>query len=156
MHAARRENDSLRAALLLFWDLFGVLLFPEYLKKTCIHAIMGNNRYHYIPAGGFDMAKQVHIRVDDAIYEELSEYSALSGQSMQDCLSVAIRQLLIKNKVETPCKEYSYTFIDLFAGIGGMRIAFERAGGHCVYSNEWNKHQFFTHEPENSDGPEKG
>ena len=60
---------------------------------------MGNNRYHYIPAGGFDMAKQVHIRVDDAIYEELSEYSALSGQSMQDCLSVAIRQLLIKNKV---------------------------------------------------------
>ena len=52
------------------------------------------------------MAKQVHIRVDDAIYEELSEYSALSGQSMQDCLSVAIRQLLIKNKVETPCKEY--------------------------------------------------
>ena len=54
------------------------------------------------------MAKQVHIRVDDAIYEELSEYSALSGQSMQDCLSVAIIQLLRKNKVETPCKEYSY------------------------------------------------
>ena len=34
----------------------------------------------------------------------------------------------------------TYKFIDLFAGIGGMRIAFDRAGGHCVYSNEWNKY----------------
>lgn len=32
-----------------------------------------------------------------------------------------------------------FTFIDLFAGIGGMRIAFESAGGKCVYTNEWNK-----------------
>lgn len=101
------------------------------------------------------MAKQVHIRVDDAIYEELSEYSALSGQSMQDCLSVAIRQLLIKNKVDAPCKESGYTFIDLFAGIGGMRIAFERAGGHCVYSNEWNKYSqktYFANFGEQPDG----
>ena len=28
-------------------------------------------------------------------------------------------------------------FIDLFAGIGGMRIAFERAGAKCVFSSEW-------------------
>lgn len=32
-----------------------------------------------------------------------------------------------------------FSFIDLFAGIGGMRIAFESAGGRCVYTNEWNK-----------------
>ena len=32
-----------------------------------------------------------------------------------------------------------FTFIDLFAGIGGMRLAFESAGGKCVYTNEWNK-----------------
>lgn len=32
-----------------------------------------------------------------------------------------------------------YTFIDLFAGIGGMRIAYETAGARCVYSNEWDK-----------------
>ena len=31
----------------------------------------------------------------------------------------------------------SFTFIDLFAGIGGMRIPFDRLGGECVFSSEW-------------------
>jgi len=31
----------------------------------------------------------------------------------------------------------AFDFIDLFAGIGGMRIAFERCGGKCVFSSEW-------------------
>lgn len=32
-----------------------------------------------------------------------------------------------------------FRFIDLFAGIGGLRIGFERAGGRCVFTSEWNK-----------------
>ena len=38
------------------------------------------------------------------------------------------------------------TFIDLFAGIGGMRLAFEKAGGTCVFSSEWNKFAKQTYE----------
>lgn len=38
-----------------------------------------------------------------------------------------------------------FTFIDLFAGIGGMRIAFESAGGRCVFSSEWNKYSQQTY-----------
>ncbi|QTN32743.1 DNA cytosine methyltransferase [Akkermansiaceae bacterium] len=31
-------------------------------------------------------------------------------------------------------------FIDLFCGIGGFRIAFEKAGGECVFSSDYEKH----------------
>jgi DNA (cytosine-5)-methyltransferase 1 len=34
-------------------------------------------------------------------------------------------------------REARFTFIDLFAGIGGMRLAFEAAKGSCVFSSEW-------------------
>lgn len=91
------------------------------------------------------MARQVHIRVDDDLYDELSSFSSVSGQSLQECLSVAIRQLLVNAKAEPEGNADQYTFIDLFAGIGGMRIAYERAGGRCVYSNEWNKYSQQTY-----------
>ncbi len=32
-----------------------------------------------------------------------------------------------------------FTFIDLFAGICGIRIAFENAGAKCLFSSEWDK-----------------
>ena len=43
-------------------------------------------------------------------------------------------------------KKHEFTFIDLFAGIGGMRLAFEKSGGKCVFSSEWNKFSQQTYE----------
>lgn len=43
-------------------------------------------------------------------------------------------------RVSTPHSEFrAPRFIDLFCGIGGFRIAFERAGGKCVFSSDWDK-----------------
>ena len=33
----------------------------------------------------------------------------------------------------------NFDFIDLFAGIGGMRLGFEAIGGHCVFTSEWDQ-----------------
>lgn len=37
-------------------------------------------------------------------------------------------------------KVAAFKFIDLFAGIGGTRLGFESAGGHCVFTSEWDEH----------------
>lgn len=44
-------------------------------------------------------------------------------------------------------------FIDLFAGVGGMRSAFEAVGGMCVFSSEWDKHAAETYFSNFSDIP---
>jgi len=45
-----------------------------------------------------------------------------------------------------PPATWAFTFIDLFAGIGGFRIAFQQAGGRCVFSSEWDGHAKKTYE----------
>lgn len=42
--------------------------------------------------------------------------------------------------------KYDFTFIDLFAGIGGIRIPFDELGGTCLFSSEWDKHAKLTYE----------
>jgi DNA (cytosine-5)-methyltransferase 1 len=38
-----------------------------------------------------------------------------------------------------PSGKPKFTFIDLFAGIGGTRLPFQKLGGECVFSSEWDK-----------------
>lgn len=101
------------------------------------------------------MAKQIHIRLDDAVYDAISKYNEDTNISMQDAVSTALMQFLTREMKNSAADASEFTFIDLFAGIGGMRIAFEEAGGRCVYSNEWNKYSqqtYFANFGEQPDG----
>ena len=55
----------------------------------------------------------------------------------------------IKNKVLS-----GMTFIDLFAGLGGFRLALESLGADCVYSNEWDKYAQQIYNENYGDMPE--
>ncbi len=45
-----------------------------------------------------------------------------------------------------PPENPKFKFIDLFAGIGGFRIAFQELSGKCVFSSEWNKYAKKTYD----------
>jgi DNA (cytosine-5)-methyltransferase 1 len=47
----------------------------------------------------------------------------------------------------------SFTFIDLFAGIGGIRLGFEKFKGECVFTSEWDKYSQITYQVNFGDEP---
>ena len=100
------------------------------------------------------MAKQIHVRLEDSLFESLSEYTNTNKISVNDFIVSSIMQSL-SNQMQITKHDAEFTFIDLFAGIGGMRIAFEANGGNCLYSNEWNKYcqqTYFANFGEQPDG----
>jgi DNA (cytosine-5)-methyltransferase 1 len=53
----------------------------------------------------------------------------------------ATQQLLfeVNNVPFTTPENYTFKFIDLFAGIGGFRLAMQNLGGKCIFTSEWDK-----------------
>ena len=59
------------------------------------------------------------------------EFSVLTGIKSSLLPVVGCSFLKMKNELK---------IIDLFAGIGGIRLGFEKIGAKCVFSSEWDKH----------------
>lgn len=60
--------------------------------------------------------------------------------SSQRAAGKAALPILPPKAKKMPAAPSDFTFIDLFAGIGGIRRGFEAAGGRCVFTSEWNPH----------------
>lgn len=98
--------------------------------------------------------------IEDLSVSELRESLALSVEDAAEILGVSAKTVyrwekgevepkkvylhILRSMVEqrraTRKKRCDFTFIDLFAGIGGIRAGFERAGGECVFTSEWDKY----------------
>jgi len=94
---------------------------------------------HYLHNIDNGVAK--HFKKDALNY--INEY--IQYQEDENKLSIAaeeaLQYLLFEvNNVPFPTpKNYTFKFIDLFAGIGGFRLAMQNLGGKCVFTSEWDK-----------------
>jgi len=71
----------------------------------------------------------------------------VNGKSAPKSLTALEAELLQKMLPSPPAHhpDYAFRFIDLFAGIGGIRHGFEAIGGQCVFTSEWNKNAVRTY-----------
>lgn len=73
-----------------------------------------------------------------------SAYRHESGECSPSPLALDMLRLLANNH-RPPERLSRFRFIDLFAGIGGLRVGFENIGGKCVFTSEWDKYASETY-----------
>lgn len=101
-------------------------LLQIYDVKTLVAQLNGVGENHWSAA----ILKRA--LANDSVWHRLSEKEFAHLQT-----------LLPKPPAHHP--HYAFRFIDLFAGIGGIRRGFESIGGQCVFTSEWNKHAVRTY-----------
>ena len=95
------------------------------------------------------LRKQARLPLDDTLSRKLgfsprTLYRWENGEAEpRPCVMEILKNM---SQARKPTKTGSkFRFIDLFAGIGGLRRGFEPLGGECVFTSEWNKYAAQTY-----------
>lgn len=78
-------------------------------------------------------------------YSERTVFRWESGEVKPKALVLKWMEVRAREVQSSPAPE-TFTFIDLFAGIGGLRTAFDEIGGRCVFTSEWDKYAQLTYQ----------
>ena len=101
------------------------------------------------------IARQHHTQAEIAKYLEVDVKTIRrweAGESKPKPYTAhALRQLILPFGAPDTGNA-AFRFIDLFAGIGGIRAAFEGIGGHCVFTSEWDSYAQKTYAENFHDG----
>jgi len=111
--------------------------------------------------------------IDFNEFAKLRHQAGLSAEALAERLGISVRTLSryesgesrprppviesLKNLVKRSPAQVpvqAFTFIDLFAGIGGIRRAFDMIGGKCIFTSEWNRYAQQTYLANYQDGPD--
>lgn len=110
----------------------GQALIPERSAKKAVVT-------HYLQNRNLK-SSTVFVKEAKKFVKELVEYKS-EVDDANFATEAAFQQLLFEmESVPFPSPEkYDFKFIDLFAGIGGFRLAMQNLGGKCVFTSEWDE-----------------
>ncbi|WP_461788667.1 DNA (cytosine-5-)-methyltransferase [Pedobacter sp.] len=117
-------------------------------------AVNSNKRTKLTLTEELELAVLTHYHsTKDNLYADALDIAAsnmlnISPRSVSDKCAVIFKEMFGKDQVPFPQVEKgkeTFTFIDLFAGIGGFRMALQNLGGRCLFTSEWDKYSKQTY-----------
>ena len=99
------------------------------------------------------MSKQILVRnLPNEVSEWIEEQRHHHNMSQQEFVVSMLNEAHTAQGSKPPSRLFpkpdvpkTFTFVDLFAGIGGFRIALEKLGGECLFTSEWDKYSQKTY-----------